>query len=129
MTEENHGNPQSMAFPEMGFAICYLPNVTSHIYIYLGGLSRGLHKKWREYVNSNWLNINKELGCNKISSCINVSRIRALGKYVFKTKCKWENKVRGGFVLSPCKLSKLAPSGYASDIDIMPEVFLVPSSK
>jgi hypothetical protein len=25
-----------------------------------------------------------------------VNRIKALGKYLFKTKCKWENKVRGG---------------------------------
>jgi hypothetical protein len=32
----------------------------------------------------------------KITSCNNVNRIEALGKYLFTTTCKWENKVRGG---------------------------------
>jgi hypothetical protein len=53
--------------------------------------------KWREeYVNSNWLNMNEDLAYKKIISCINVNRIKALGKYLFKTKFKSENKVRGG---------------------------------
>jgi hypothetical protein len=59
-------------------------------------------KKWREeYVNSNWLNINEDLAYKKIISCINVNRIKALRKYVFKTKCKWENKVKGGHNPTP----------------------------
>jgi hypothetical protein len=52
-------------------------------------------KKWREeYVNSKWLNINEDLAYKKIISCINVSRINAIGKYLFTTKYKWQNKVR-----------------------------------
>jgi hypothetical protein len=59
-------------------------------------------KKWREeYVNSNWLNMNDDLAYKKITSCINVNRMKVLGKYLFKTKCKWENKVRGGHNLTP----------------------------
>jgi hypothetical protein len=46
-------------------------------------------KKWREeYVNSNWLNINEDLAYKKIIGCIKVNRIKAVGKYLFKTKCK-----------------------------------------
>jgi hypothetical protein len=40
--------------------------------------------------------MNEDLAYKKIISCINVNRIKALGKYLFKTKCKWENKVRVG---------------------------------
>jgi hypothetical protein len=53
-------------------------------------------KKWREEgVNSNWLNINEDLAYRKIISCKNVNKIKSLGKYLFKTKCKWENKIKG----------------------------------
>jgi hypothetical protein len=59
-------------------------------------------KKWREeYVNSNWLNMNEDLAYNKVIRCINVDRLKALWKYLFKTKCKWENKVRGGHNPTP----------------------------
>jgi hypothetical protein len=53
--------------------------------------------KWREEcVNSIWLNINEDLGYRKIISSTNVNKIKSLGKYLFKTKCKWENKFMGG---------------------------------
>jgi hypothetical protein len=53
-------------------------------------------KKWREeWANSNWANINEDLVYKKIICCTNVIRIKLLGKYLFKVKCKWENKVRG----------------------------------
>jgi hypothetical protein len=55
-------------------------------------------KKWREkYVHSNWLNINEDLAYKKIISCNNATRLKAIGKYLFKTKCKWENKVKGDY--------------------------------
>jgi hypothetical protein len=54
-------------------------------------------KKWREeWANSNWQNINEDLVYKKIICCTNVNGIKLLGKYLFKVKCKWENKVRGG---------------------------------
>jgi hypothetical protein len=52
-------------------------------------------KKWREeWVNSNWPNINEDIAYKKIIGCKNVKKIKLLGKYLFKVKCKWENKVR-----------------------------------
>jgi HKD family nuclease len=55
-------------------------------------------KKWREKcVNSKWPNINEDLAYRKIINCTNVNKIKSIGKYLLKTKCKWENKVRGGY--------------------------------
>jgi hypothetical protein len=53
-------------------------------------------KKWREeWINRNWPDINEDLVYKKIICCMNINRIKLLGKYLFKVKCKWENKVRG----------------------------------
>jgi hypothetical protein len=53
-------------------------------------------KKWREeWVNSNWPSINEDLVYKKIVGCTNVNKIKLLGKYLFKVKCKWESKVKG----------------------------------
>jgi hypothetical protein len=54
-------------------------------------------KWWEKYAHSNWLNINEDLAYKKIISCNNASRLKAIGKYLFKTKCKWENKVKGAY--------------------------------
>jgi hypothetical protein len=49
-------------------------------------------KKWREeHVCSKWLNINEDIAYRKIISWKNETKIRAIGKYLFKTKCKWGN--------------------------------------
>jgi hypothetical protein len=47
-------------------------------------------------VNSKWLNINEDLAYRKIISRTNVNKIKSLGKYLFKTKCKWENNGGAG---------------------------------
>jgi hypothetical protein len=39
--------------------------------------------------------INEDLVYKKIICGTNANRIKLLGKYLFKVKCKWENKVRG----------------------------------
>jgi hypothetical protein len=63
-------------------------------------------KKWREEcVNSNWVNINEDLAYRKIISCTNVNNMKSLGKYLFKTKCKWENKVKGGHNPPPLRVA------------------------
>jgi hypothetical protein len=62
----------------------------------------GRRRCWREeWVNSNWPNINENLTYKKIFGCTNVNRIKLLGKYLFKVKCKWENKVRGDLTPHP----------------------------
>jgi hypothetical protein len=54
-------------------------------------------KKGREEcANCNWLNINEDLAYRKLISCTNVNKIKSVAKYLFMTKCKWENKVGGG---------------------------------
>jgi hypothetical protein len=40
--------------------------------------------------DSSWDTLYKKIIC-----CTNVNRIKLLRKYLFKVKCKWENKVRG----------------------------------
>jgi hypothetical protein len=52
-------------------------------------------------VNSNWPNINVDLTYKKIIGSTNVNRTKLLGKYLFKVKCKWENKVRGDLTPPP----------------------------
>jgi hypothetical protein len=54
-------------------------------------------KKWREEsVCSKWLNINEDTAHRKTFGCIVVTKIKSIGKYLFKIKCKWENNVGGG---------------------------------
>jgi hypothetical protein len=49
-------------------------------------------KKWREQlVCSKWLIINEDIAYREIISCTNVIKIKNIGKYLFKTKCKWGN--------------------------------------
>jgi hypothetical protein len=49
-------------------------------------------KKWKEEcLNSKWLNINEDLAYRKIISCTNVNMLKSLGKYSYKTKCKWDS--------------------------------------
>jgi hypothetical protein len=50
-------------------------------------------------VNSSWPDIKEDLVYKKIISCKNVKKIKLAGKYLFKVKCKWENKVRGDSTL------------------------------
>jgi hypothetical protein len=40
------------------------------------------------------LNINEDTGYMKGTNCTNVI-VKIIGKYLFKSRCKWENKVRG----------------------------------
>jgi hypothetical protein len=47
-------------------------------------------RKCRESVSSKWLNVNEDI-VYKIICCTNVTEIKTIGKYFFKTKCK-----RGG---------------------------------
>jgi hypothetical protein len=53
-------------------------------------------KKWtEEFVCSKWLEMNEDMECRLIISCTDVAETETTGKYSFKTKCKWETKVRG----------------------------------
>jgi hypothetical protein len=52
-----------------------------------------------------WLNINEYIAYRKIICCRNVIKIKSIRKYLFKTKCKWENKGRGDTTPPPPRLA------------------------
>jgi hypothetical protein len=71
-------------------------------------------KKWREELVCNkWLNINEDIAYRKIIICNNVTKLKVIGNYLFKTKCKWETEVKGDTTPPPevswkqkCKVCK-----------------------
>jgi hypothetical protein len=44
---------------------------------------------------SNWLSMNEILVYKKIIGCMDGNKIKLLGNYLFRVKCKWEHKVKG----------------------------------
>jgi hypothetical protein len=38
--------------------------------------------------------INEELAYKKIINCTNTVELRNLGRYLYKIKCKWENRIK-----------------------------------
>jgi hypothetical protein len=41
-----------------------------------------------------WQIINEELEYNKIINCTNTVELRNLGRYLYKIKSKWENRIK-----------------------------------
>jgi hypothetical protein len=59
-------------------------------------------KKWREKLCNKWLIINEDVAYRKILvfTCRNISKVKTIGSYLFKTKRKWVTEV-GGNTTSP----------------------------
>jgi hypothetical protein len=52
-------------------------------------------RKWREQVLSRkWLRRNEWIVYKKIINCTNIIELRNMGSYLYKIKCKWDNKIR-----------------------------------
>jgi hypothetical protein len=52
-------------------------------------------RTWRELVLSRkWLRLNEWIVFKKIINCTNSIELRNIGSYLYKIKCKWENKIR-----------------------------------
>jgi hypothetical protein len=52
-------------------------------------------RKWRvRFLSIKWLRLNEWIVFKKIINCINIIELRNTGSYVYKIKCKWENKIR-----------------------------------
>jgi hypothetical protein len=52
-------------------------------------------RKWREQLLSiKLLKFNWEIACKKITNCTNAVELRNIGNYLYKIKCKCENKIR-----------------------------------
>jgi hypothetical protein len=41
-----------------------------------------------------WFVVNEELAYKKIINCTNAVELRNIGNYLYKTRRKWENKIR-----------------------------------
>jgi hypothetical protein len=41
-----------------------------------------------------WQIINEEVAYKKIINCTNTVELRNLGRYLYKIKCKWENRIK-----------------------------------
>jgi hypothetical protein len=52
-------------------------------------------RRLREHLLSRkWQIINEELAYKKIINCTNTVELRNLGRYLYKIKCKWENRIK-----------------------------------
>jgi hypothetical protein len=51
-------------------------------------------RRLREQLSRKLQIINEELAYKKIINCTNTVELRNLGRYLYKTKCKWENRIK-----------------------------------
>jgi hypothetical protein len=52
-------------------------------------------RKWREqFLSIKWLSLNEWIVFKKIINCNNSIELRNIGSYLYKIKCKLENKIR-----------------------------------
>jgi hypothetical protein len=52
-------------------------------------------RKWREqFLSRKRLRLNEWVAYKKIINCTNITELRNIGSYLYKIKCKWENKIR-----------------------------------
>jgi hypothetical protein len=51
--------------------------------------------KLREHLLSRkWLTVKEEIACKKIISCTSTLEIRNIRSYLYKIRCKWENRIK-----------------------------------
>jgi hypothetical protein len=52
-------------------------------------------RKWAEQLlRRTWLIVNEEIAYKRIINCTNAVDLVNTGNYLYKIRCKWENKVR-----------------------------------
>jgi hypothetical protein len=50
-------------------------------------------RKWREqFLSRKWVTANEEVAYKRILNCTNVVELN-IEKYLYKIRCKWENKI------------------------------------
>jgi hypothetical protein len=51
--------------------------------------------KWRnQFLSAEWLKISEEMAYKRRVSCNNVSKLRYLGIYLYRVRCRWEKEGR-----------------------------------
>jgi hypothetical protein len=52
-------------------------------------------RKCREqFLSIKWLMLNEWTAYKKVINCTNIIELRNIGIYLYKIKCKWENKIK-----------------------------------
>jgi hypothetical protein len=52
-------------------------------------------RKWREqFLSRKWLRFNEWIVFKKVINCNNSIELRNIRSYLYKIKCKWENRIR-----------------------------------
>jgi hypothetical protein len=52
-------------------------------------------RKWREqFLSRKWLKLNELIASKKIINYNNSIELRNIGIYLYKIKCKWDNRIR-----------------------------------
>jgi hypothetical protein len=52
-------------------------------------------RTWREqFLSRKWLGLNEWIVFKKRINCTNIIELGKIGSYLYKIKCKWENKIR-----------------------------------
>jgi hypothetical protein len=54
----------------------------------------GNEKVEEKFLSRNWLMLNEWIAYKKIINCTNIIDLRNIGIYLYKIKCKWEDKIR-----------------------------------
>jgi hypothetical protein len=51
-------------------------------------------RNWLEQsLSRKWLIVNEEVAHKKVINYVNAVEVRNIGKYLYKIRCKWENKI------------------------------------
>jgi hypothetical protein len=50
-------------------------------------------KRREQFLSRKWLRLNEWIAYKKIINCTNIIELRNIGSYLYKIKCKWENKI------------------------------------
>jgi hypothetical protein len=52
-------------------------------------------RKWRDqFLSRKWLRLNELIVLKKIINCNNSIELRNIENYLYKIKCKWDNRIR-----------------------------------
>jgi hypothetical protein len=61
-------------------------------------------KRWRyQFLSAEWLKIKEEVMYRKIWGCNSITKLRGLGKFLYRARCKWENEISNQGGWSYCK--------------------------
>jgi hypothetical protein len=51
------------------------------------------YEKMEQFLSRIWFIVNEKVAYNEIIDCANAVQLRNVGMYLWKIKCKWENKI------------------------------------